>query len=123
MEIKRLFEFTKKFRKINREIPVVQTHEKTPDEKIHEETPDQKICEELSDSSNVDEKIKFKSDLCGSNFKKEITLKKHKNIRHDPNYCPSDKKIGEGNFGFAVRPGKETAAEALRLELSKEKKD
>ena len=47
------------------------------------------------------------------------------NTKHDPNYCPSNKKIGEGNFGFAldVRPGKEAATEELRLQWSKEKKD
>ena len=122
MEIK-TFCIHQKFCKINEEIPDVKINEETPGEKIHVETPDEKIHEEVSESSNVPEKIKFKCDLCSSNFRKEITLKKHKNIRHDPNYCPSDKKIGEGNFGFAVRPGKETAAEALRLELSKEKKD
>ena len=50
--------------------------------------------------------------MWGSHFKKEITLKKHMYTKHDPNYCPSDKKIWEGNFGFDVRPSKEAATEA-----------
>ena len=60
--------------------------------------------------------------MCGSHFKREITLKKHMNTKHDPNYCPSNTKIGEGNFGFDVRPSKEAATEALRLQWSREKK-
>ena len=59
MEIKRLFAFTKKFCKINEEIPDVKINEETPGEKIHVETPDEKIHEEVSDSSNVPEKIKL----------------------------------------------------------------
>ena len=61
--------------------------------------------------------------MCGSNIKKEITLKKHKHTKHDPKYYPSNNKIGQGKFGFAIRPGKEVATEALRLEWSKEKND
>ena len=45
------------------------------------------------------------------------------NTKHDPNYCPSNTKIGEGNFGFDVRPSKEAETEALRLHWSGEKKD
>ena len=124
LEIKRLFAFTKKVRKINEDVSDVKIQketteekipEETPGEQIQEETPDKQICEEVSEPS---EKTKFKCDLCGSHFKKEITLKKHMNTKHDPNFCPSNKKIGEENFGFAlnVRPGKEAAKEALSKE-------
>ena len=115
----------KSFAKLIKKFQLLRLIKKKQDKKIHEETPDQNICEEVSDSSNIPDKIKFKCDQCGSNIKKEITLKKHKNTKHDPNNCPSSKKIGEGNFGFAfdARPGQEAAAEALRLEYSKEKKD
>ena len=61
--------------------------------------------------------------MFGSHSKREITLKKHMNTRHDPNYCPCNTKIGEGNFGFHVRPSKEAATEALILQWSREKKD
>ena len=107
MEIKRLFAFTKRFSKIS------------------EELPDVKIHEEIIESANIPEKIKFKCDLCSSSFKKEITLQKHKNTKHDPNYCSPKKKIGEGSFGYAfdVRPGQEAAAESLRLEWREKNMD
>ena len=132
LEIKRLFAFTKKVRKIDKDISDVKIQEETPAEKVHEESPGEKIQEETSDKksceevSDVSEKTKFKCNLCGSQFKKEITLKKHMNTKHDPKYCPSNEKIGEGKFGFALnaRPeNKEAATEQLRLELSKENKD
>ena len=47
-----------------------------------------------------------------------------KSTKHGPKYCPSNKKkIGEDNFGFDLRPSKEAATEALRLQWSRKKKD
>ena len=63
--------------------------------------------------------------MCSSSFKKKLTLQKHKNTKHYPNYCSPKKKIGKGRFGYAfdVRPGQEAAAESLRLEWVGKKKD
>ena len=99
--------FNKMFNKKSEKVPAVQIHE------------------EIIESANIPEKIKFKCDLCSSSFKKEITLQKHNNTRHDPNYCSPKEKIGEGRFGynFDVRPGQEAAAESLGLEWTKKKKD
>ena len=107
LEIKRLFAFTKRFSKKSEEIQEVKIHE------------------EIVDSSNIPDKTKFKCDLCAASFKKEITLQKHKNTKHDPNYFSPNKKIGKGKFGFAfdVRNCKETEAEALRLKWSQQNKD
>ena len=139
LEIKRLFAFTKKLRNKNEEIPSmiyeeipVKIHEEISDKiqeevpyKIHEEVLNVKINEEMSNGPDIPAKIKCMCELCGSSFKKEITLKKHKNTKHNPNSCPNIEKIGEGKFGFAfdVRPGQEAAAEALRLEWSEKKKE
>ena len=64
------------------------------------------------------EKIKFKCDLHGANFKKEIILKKHKNTKHNLTYCPNEKKIGEVTFDFTfdIRPDKKSEAKAMRPE-------
>ena len=107
LEIKRIFAFTKRFSKQSEEIQEVKIHE------------------EIGDSSNIPDKTKFKYDLCIASFKKEITLKKHKNTKHNPNYCSPNKKIEKGNFGSAcdVGNGKETEAEARRLEWSQQNKD
>ena len=66
----------------------------------------------IKQGTQASEQIKFKFDLCGANFKKEITLKKHKNTEHEPTYYPNEKKIGEGTFGFTfnIRPDKEAEA-------------
>jgi hypothetical protein len=110
LEIKRLFAFTRKSSKQDREILDEKTCEEIPDviiyditnNKIHEEIPDVKSSEEKSESSKPSDKMKFNCDMCGANFKKEITLKKHKNTKHDPTYCPHEKKICEGTFGFTI---------------------
>ena len=62
----------------------------------------------IKQGTQASKKIKFKFDLCGANFKKEITLKKHKKAKHDPTYYPDEKKIGKGTFGFTfnIRPEK-----------------
>ena len=46
-------------------------------------------------------------------------------MKHDPSYCPPNKKIGKGKFGSAcnVGNGKETEAEVHGLEWSQENKD
>ena len=79
----------------------------------------------MGESLNIPETVKFKCDRCGATFRREITLEKHKNDKHDTNYCSNTKNIGEGNFGFAfdVRSGKEAAAEEMRQEWSEKKKD
>ena len=48
------------------------------------------------------------------------TLRK-KNTKHDPTYCPNEKKMDKGIFGFTfdTRPDKETEGKAMRLEWSK----
>ena len=81
--------------------------------------------EVVNAGSNIPAKIKFKCDMCTSSFKKKITLEKHKNIKHSKIYCISNKKIGEGQFGFAfdTRPGKEAEADELRLEWREKMKD
>ena len=84
LEIKRLFAFNKRFSKKSEEVPVIKIHE------------------EIIDSANIPEQIKFKCDLCSSSFKKKITLQKHKNTKHDPNYCSPKKKLGEGRLGYAL---------------------
>ena len=57
---------------------------------------------------------KFKCDQCDCTFKKEITLKKHKNTKHGQ----LQNKLGKGQFEyvFDVRQGKEDEAEELREE-------
>ena len=47
------------------------------------------------------------------------------NSKHNKIDCPPNKKIGEGQFGFAfdVIPGQETEAEVLILEWREQKKD
>ena len=81
--------------------------------------------EGVNDNSSKPAKIKFKCDKCDSSFKKNITLEKHKNTKHSKNNSTSNRKIGEGQNGFAfdVRPGKESEAEELRLEWKEKKKE
>ena len=110
LEMKRTFAFTRTFSKQNREIPDEMSCEEIldviihdiPNNKLHEEIPDVKSSEEISVSAKPSDKMKFKCDMCGAKFKKEITLKKHKSTKHDPTYCPHEKKIGKGTFGFTI---------------------
>ena len=64
------------------------------------------------------ETLKFKCDQCDNTFEKEITLRKHKNTKHEQ----PQNKLGEGQFGFIfdVRPGNESEAKELREEWRKE---
>ena len=84
-----------------------------------------KVSEAVNARPNIPLNIKFKCDMCDANFKKKNTLEKHINSKHTKIYCPPNKKIGEGQFGFAfdVIPGQETEAEVLRLEWREQKKD
>ena len=79
----------------------------------------------VNDSTNIPVKIKFNCDMCDASFKKKITLQKHWNSKHNNINCSPNRKIGEGQFGFAfdVIPGHETDAKALRLEWREQKKD
>ena len=54
-----------------------------------------------------------------------ITLQKHKNTKHAPNYCSPNKKIRNGKFELALDAinGKEFEAEALRPEWNQQNKD
>ena len=55
-------------------------------------------------------------------FKKEVTLKKHKNTKHYQKSCPSNKGIGAGQVGFIsdVIPGKEKDADIDADEVDSE---
>ena len=66
----------------------------------------------------VTKQLKFKCDQCNCSFKREITLKKHKNTNHGQ----IQEKLGEGHFGyiFDVIPGKEDEAKSLREEWRNE---
>ena len=62
-------------------------------------------------------KDKFKCNICGCTFKKEITLRKHQNTKHYNTSCAKNQQLGEGQFGFIfdVQPGKEKEADDMRL--------
>ena len=62
--------------------------------------------------------LKYKCDQYSCTFKKNITLKKHKNTRHGK----SLNELGEGQFGFVfdVIPCQEEEAKLLRKEWNKE---
>ena len=78
------------------------------------------VTEEPQEKEKINNKnkevinLKFKCDQCNCTFKKQITLKKHKNTKHSQ----PQKKLGVGQFGyvFDVRPGKQDKAKALREE-------
>ena len=91
--------------------------------KVSRDVPNVKLPELVNARSNITANTKSKCDLCDASFKKRITLEKHKNTKHKHSYSSSNKKLGEGQFGFAfdVRPGKEADAEALRLEWREQK--
>ena len=64
---------------------------------------------------------KYKCNQCSCTFKKDITLRKHKNTKHGQ----SQNELGPGQFGyvFDVRPGKEEDAELLRKEWRKDQQE
>ena len=68
-----------------------------------------KMKEKEKDISQSSAILKYKCDQCSCTFKKNITLKKHKNTRHGK----SLNELGEGHFGFVfdVIPGQEEDAE------------
>ena len=89
-----------------------------------QDIPSGQVSEAVNARSNIPMSIKFKCDMCDANFKKKSTLEKHMNSKHNKTDCSPNKKIGEGQFGFAfdVIPGQETEAEVLRLEWREQNK-
>ena len=78
------------------------------------------VTEELQEKEKINNKnkeivnMKFKCDQCNFTFKKQITLKKHKNTKHSQ----PQNRLGVGQFGyvFDVSPGKQNEAKAMREE-------
>ena len=64
---------------------------------------------------SISVKSKFKCDKCDCSFKKEITLRKHKNTKHAEANNSERKELGKGKFGPIVckLPEKEINSEAL----------
>ena len=90
-----------------------------------EETVNKHGNESKTVKQKITEKPKFKCDICNCSFKREITLMKHKNTKHEKKSHASDHVIGQGEFGyvFDVIPGKENDADTMRLEWRLDNKD
>ena len=117
---KKIEDIQNKMSEVSEELPVRHTDTV---KKIEETKETEKIKEVIVDKVDLNRKglenptVKFKCNKCDCSFKKEITLTKHKNTKHNPK--PSNiQELGEGQFGFVfdVRPGKEKEAEELRFE-------
>ena len=105
---------------VSEEMPVRHTDTL---QKIEESTETGKFKEIIVDKVDLNRKVlkgpteKFRCNKCDCSFKKEVTLTKHKNTKHN-NKPPNIRELGEGQFGFMfdVRPGKEKQAKELRFE-------
>ena len=108
------------------EMPVIHTD---TSKKIEETKEKEKVKEVIVDKVDLNRKRlkgpmeKFRCKKFDCSFKKEITLTKHINTKHN-NKLNNIQQLGEGQFGFVfeVRPGKEKEAEELRFEWKHKEK-
>ena len=82
-----------------------------------------KIVEKEVVKQNVPKSNKFKCDKCDCSFKREITLRKHKNTRHAEQKRSKNKELYKGQFGFVVKGRKKNLSEIVKdsIEQNEEK--
>ena len=76
-----------------------------------------KIIKKEVVKQNVPKNNKFKCDECDCSFKREITLRKHRNTRNAEQKSSEIKELRKGQFGFVVKGRKKKLSDIVRYSV------